>query len=67
MADDPKALVGRVLMIGAVVLAAVAVLCWTGTLPVDPGARGVLALAFGIAAAGDALIGFFFLARSRES
>jgi hypothetical protein len=67
MADDHKALVGRVLMIGAVVLAVLAVLCWTGTLPVDPGARNVLALAFGVAAAGDALIGLFFLTRSRES
>jgi hypothetical protein len=67
MANENRALVGRILLIGAVVLALLGVLCWTGTLPVDPGARPVLALAFGIAAAGDALIGFIFLTKARDS
>ena len=67
MVDDNRALVGRILLMGAVVLALLGALCWTGTLPVDPGARRVLALAFGIAAAGDGLIGFIFLTKARDS
>jgi hypothetical protein len=67
VADANRALVGRILLIGALVLAAIGVLCWTGTLPVEPGARRVLSLAFVLAAAGDALAGFFFLTRSRDS
>ncbi len=67
MGDYNRALVGRILLIGAVVLALLGALCWTGTLPVDPGARRVLALAFGIAAAGDGLIGFIFLTKARDS
>lgn len=66
MVDNNRALVGRILLIGAVVLTLLGALCWTGTLPVDPGARQVLALAFGIAAAGDALIGFIFLTKARD-
>ena len=65
--DEHRALVARILLIGAVILAALGVVCWTGTLPVDPGARNVLALAFGLASAADALIGFFFLTRARDS
>ena len=65
--DEHRALVARILLIGAVILAALGVLCWTGMLPVDTGARRVLALAFGLAAAGDALIGLFFLTRARDS
>ena len=57
-------LVGRVLLIGAVVLAMLGLLCWTGTLPIDPGARRVMTLAFAIAAVFDGLIGMFFLTRS---
>ena len=59
-----RALVGRVLLIGAGVLALLGVLCWTGTLPIDPGARRVMTLAFAIAAVADALIGVFFLTRT---
>lgn len=66
MADTNYALVARVLLIGAVVLATLGVLCWTGTVPVDSGARRVLALAFGLAAAADAVIGFIFLTKARD-
>ena len=64
MEDANRTLVGRVLLIGAGVLVLIGVLCWTGTLPIDPGARRVMTLAFAIAAVADALIGVFFLMRS---
>ena len=64
MDQGNRALVGRVLLIGAVVLAVLGLLCWTGTLPIDPGARRVMTLAFAIAAVFDGLIGVFFLTRS---
>lgn len=67
MADDNAALVGRILLIGAVVLASIGALCWMGTLPVAPAARQVLTLAFAIAAAGDCAIGLFFLRKARDS
>ena len=35
MVDDNRALVGRILLISAGVLALLGALCWTGTLPVD--------------------------------
>jgi hypothetical protein len=67
MVDENRSLVARILLLGAAVLVLLGGLCWTGTLPVDPGARRVLALAFGIAAAADALIGFIFLTKARDS
>ena len=67
MADDTAALVGRILLIGAAVLALIGALCWMGTLPVEPGARQVLTLAFAIASAGDFAIGLFFLRKARDS
>ena len=63
MDDESRALVGRVLLVGAAILALLGVFCWTGTLPIDPGARRVMALAFAIAAFADGLIGAFFLTR----
>jgi hypothetical protein len=63
MNDGNRVLVGRILLIGAGVLATLGLLCWTGTLPIDPGARRVMALAFAIAAVFDALIGVFFLTK----
>jgi hypothetical protein len=67
VANDDTALVGRILLIGAAVLALFGALSWMGTLPVAPGARQVLALAFGIAAAGDCVIGLFLLRQPRDS
>jgi hypothetical protein len=67
VANDNAALVGRILLIGAAVLALFGALCWLGMLPVAPGARQVLALAFGIAATADAAIGLFFLRKARDS
>ncbi|MEO6213803.1 MAG: hypothetical protein ABIP65_09280 [Vicinamibacterales bacterium] len=67
MADQNRALVGRILLAGAVVLALLAILCWTGRLPVDPGARGVLGIALGVSALADAAIGIVFLMKSRQA
>ena len=67
MADTNRALVGRILVASAVVLTVLAVLCWTGVLPVDPRARGVLGAALGAAALADATIGIIFVTRSRQS
>jgi hypothetical protein len=63
MDGESRALVGRVLLAGTAVLALLALLCWTGTLPIDPGARRVMTLAFAIAALADGLIGTVFLTR----
>ena len=65
MEDRDRALIGRILLIGAAVLALIALLCWTGTLPIDPGARYVMTLAFGIAAFADALLGVYFVSKVR--
>ncbi|HXG55461.1 MAG TPA: hypothetical protein VNJ03_08805 [Vicinamibacterales bacterium] len=67
MAHENRALVGRILLAGAVVLGVLALLCWTGRLPVDERARGVLAMALGVSALADAAIGCIFLTRSRQS
>ena len=67
MADENRALVGRVLLGGAMVLAALAALCWTGQLPVDPRARTVLAAALGVSALADGVIGFVLLTKARQS
>ena len=66
MALENARLVARILAIGAVVLALLAVLCWTGVLPIDHGARKVLTLAFAIAAAGDALMAVLLFSKSRS-
>jgi hypothetical protein len=65
MEDGDRALIARILLIGAAVLALIGFLCSTGTLPIAPGARYVMTLAFGIAAFADALLGVWFVSRSR--
>ena len=67
MADDNRALVGCVLLGGALVLAVIAALCWGGQLPVDPRARGVLGASLGASAVADAVIGFVLLTKSKQS
>ena len=67
MEHDNRPLIGGIVLASAVVLGLLAVLCWTEVLPVDHGARGMITLAFGIAAAADAAVGVFFLTRSRPS
>jgi hypothetical protein len=67
MTDDNRPLIGGIVLAGAIVLGLLAVLCWTGVLPVDHGARTTISLALGIAAVADLLVGVFFLTRSRQS
>lgn len=65
--DNNRPLIGGIVLGGAGILALLAVLCWTGVLPVDHGARAVITLALGVAAAADAVVGLIFLTRSRQS
>ena len=65
--QNARPLVGGIVLGGAAILTVIAILCWTGVLPVDHGARPWITLALGLAAAGDAMVGFYFLTRSRES
>ena len=65
--QDNRPLVGGIVLGGAVILGLLAVLCWTGVLPVDHGARVTVSLALGIAAFADTLVGVFFLTKSRQS
>jgi len=67
MADSRKRMVGRILLMGAAVFGILAVLFWAGIMPVDDRTRGLLALAFGIVAVGDALVGLIMVTRSDES
>ena len=66
MADDHRPLVVRVLFVGAGVLGLLAVLSGTGALPIEHGARRVMTLAFGIAAAGDALMALVLWLKSNS-
>jgi hypothetical protein len=61
MADSNRQLVARILLVSAVIFAVLAALSWSGTLPIDRGAHHLFALAFGICAALDALIGLVLL------
>jgi hypothetical protein len=65
--DNNRRLIGGIVLAGAVVLGLLALLCGTGVLPVDHGARSMITLAFGIAAAADAAVGLFFLTRTDRS
>ena len=65
--DDHRPLVGGVVLGGAGILALLAVLCWTAALPVNHGARSMVTLGLGVAAAADAVVGLIFLTRSRQS
>jgi hypothetical protein len=67
MNDDNRPVIGGIVLAAAAVLGLLALLCWTEVLPVDHGARGMMTLAFAIAAVADAAVGVFFLTRSRSS
>ena len=62
-----RRLVARILLAGAVVFFLLAALSWTGILPIEPGARRLIVLSFGICAIADALIGFVLWSRSHSS
>jgi hypothetical protein len=61
-----RQLVAKILLLSAVIFAILAILSWAGTLPIDPAARTLFALAFGICAALDALIGLVLWTRSHS-
>ncbi len=61
-----RQLVAKILLLSAVIFAILAILSWSGTLPIDPGARQLFALAFGICAMLDALIGLILWTRSHS-
>jgi len=67
MAEDTRPLIGGIVLAAAAILGLLAILSWTEVLPVDHGARGMMTLAFAIAAVADAAVGVFFLTRSRPS
>ena len=61
-----RELVAKILLLSAVIFAILGVLSWTGTLPIDPSARTLFALAFGICAVLDGLIGLILWTRSHS-
>ena len=67
MAEGNAALVARILLVSAAIFAVLGALSWAGTLPIDPGARRLFTIAFGVCAGADALIGLLLLSRSRSS
>ena len=66
-AEINRSFIGRIVLVGSLVLGLLAILCATGVLPVDHGARFTVAMALGIAAAADAAVGVFFLMRPERS
>lgn len=66
---DPaaRAVVGRAMFLSAVVLVVLAALFGTGTLPVEPGARGLVTGALAAVAAIDVLVGLWFIRGGRPS
>ena len=67
MADTRKRMVGWSLLSSAALLGILAVLSSAAVVPVEERVRGMIALAFAIAALADALIGLVMLTRSDES
>ncbi len=61
-----RQLVARILLFSAIIFAILGILSWTGTLPIDPSARTLFALAFGICALLDGLIGLILWTRSHS-
>jgi hypothetical protein len=55
------------MFLSAAVLVVLAVLFGSGTLPVEPGARGLVAGALGVVAAIDVLVGLWFVRGGRPS
>jgi len=62
-----RRIVGLALLASAFAIALVAVLIFTGVIPVDPTVRGLVAGAMGVAAFLDALIGLRFLLNASTS
>ena len=67
MVDSNRRLVAKILLFSAIVFAILAALSWSGTLPMDPTAHRLFALAFGICAAAHAVIGLILWTGSQNS
>jgi hypothetical protein len=65
-AASNRLLVAKILLFSAVIFGILAILSWSGTLPIDAGARTLFALAFGICAVLDGLIGLILWTRSHS-
>ena len=61
-----RQLVAKILLLSAVIFGILAILSWSGTLPIEAGAHNLFALAFGICAVLDALIGLILWTRSHS-
>lgn len=66
---DPAArtVVGRAMFLSAAVLVVLAIVFGSGTLPLEPGARGLVAGALVAVAAIDVLVGLWFVRGGRPS
>jgi len=60
-------LVALILVVSAITLAAVAYLIYIGVVPVDAEARPLVALAVGLGAAADLVIGIWFFRKGQSS
>jgi hypothetical protein len=60
----PRAIVGRALLGSALVMIVLAALFGAGLIPLEPGARPLVAGVMALVAVADALIGFWFLRRT---
>ena len=61
-----RELVAKILLFSAIIFAILGILSWTGTLPIESSARTLFALAFGICASLDGLIGLILWTRSHS-
>jgi hypothetical protein len=55
------------LLASVVMLSAMAVLTWTGTLPFDESVRQITAIAFGVAAFADLVVAIWFFRKGQSS
>ena len=65
--DANNPLIAGIILGGAFILGVIAILCWTNVIFIDHGQRQTIAFAFGLAAAGDLLVGLYFLTRARHA
>ena len=65
--QNPKRLVGVILMVSAVILGVVAGLFFTGVLPIDSEVRPIVTAAMAVAALADLAIGAWFFSMGQSS
>ena len=64
VADSNRALVGRILLLSGGFLGIVALVLWSGALPVDDRMRELFTVGLAVCALSEALVGMFLLMRS---